>query len=91
MLGGALGQLFLDLDKVPVSERSSYENALHQQLLEIAQRAWPLSSTQMFTSDLLRQTIEANPSLRVQIDLDAGSDVTRLHCSKPDCPNKRTK
>jgi hypothetical protein len=90
MLAGALGRLFLDLDKVPESERSPYESALHRELVEIAQRLQPLPSQQNFGSWSLRQAIESSPALRVQVDLDLdGSDVTRLRCSKPDCPNKR--
>jgi len=90
MLDGALGQLFLDLDKISESKRSNYENGLHRQLLEIAQRLRPLSSTTPFTSISLSQAIRDAVALRVQVDLDlGGSDTTRLHCTKPDCPNKR--
>src|SRR6266849_6655346 len=42
MLGGALGRLFVDLDRIPEPERSSYENSLHRELLALAQRFQPL-------------------------------------------------
>jgi len=79
MLGGALGRLFVDLDRIPEPERSSYEYALHRELLALAQRFQPL-----------RIAIERGHDFALEVDLKPqGSDITRLRCEKFDCPNKR--
>jgi hypothetical protein len=92
MLDGPLGQLFRDLDKIPASDRSSYEDGLHRQIKELG--LWlqsSSSSSHRLLEGEFRNLIKAGPSLRVEVDLSGdGSDVTRLRCSKPDCPNKRT-
>jgi len=92
MLTPALGRLFLDLDKIPERERSRYEDALHRELLEMAQRLQPRSSQRLLSALAVRQAIESSPALQVQVDLDLGGpDVTRLRCNKADCPNKRVR
>jgi hypothetical protein len=41
MLGVALRTLFADLDDIPEHERSDYENALHQELAQLAETTRP--------------------------------------------------
>ena len=79
MLAGALGQLFLNLDKIAPCDRSEYEDALHRELLELARRLQPLPSAEPVDAVMLRKAIETATypvNLRVGIDLGpAPSDV----------------
>jgi hypothetical protein len=88
MLGGALGQLFLDLDKV--QGRSPYEEALHKELVELAKRSEPVSVAYKLTTDSVRAAIQSSPALQVAIDSSPGrNDTVRVKCGRADCPNKR--
>ena len=88
MLGGALGQFFIDLDKIPEPVRSDYEKALHKELLDLANRLRPLATEKILSGEELRVAIERTPELKVQIDLQP-SDLGRVHCDEPRCPLKR--
>ena len=88
LLGGALGQLFVDLDGIPERERSAYETALHKELLELANRSRPLTSPITLTGHELRAAIDDFPGLEVRIDVQP-TDTTRVRCDDPHCPNKR--
>lgn len=72
-LGGALGQLLTDLDKVEAPDRSEYEDALHRELLQVGH-----------VLNRLKWSIQ--PSGKIYA---GAADTMRISCSKSDCPNKR--
>ena len=88
MLVGALGQLFVDLDKIPELNRSEYERALHQELLELANRSRPLATAQILSSEVVRAAVEFTPELHMKIDLRP-TDTVRMRCDAALCPLKR--
>jgi hypothetical protein len=93
MLDGPLAQLFLDLHNIPENHRSEYETALHGQLLELGNRLRPLSAGDKVDADWLADSLTQGERadrgvFHAHVDL-GGSDIKRLNCKKPDCPNKR--
>jgi len=89
MLGPALLQLQSDLRKIP--EPSSYE----KELLEELQTVFDILEAAYITTSMKRTRL---PSLYAQklsawapmIFVDRNpSDIVRMHCDCPDCPNKR--
>jgi hypothetical protein len=107
MLGPALRQLFLELDKFAASKRSTFENDLHRELLQVAemlgaaQRAVsPVLDTvqvESFSISGIRRSIAEMPTPKTYFDLDLGSAPPSVpitlatKCSNKDCPNKRIK
>lgn len=89
MLGGALGQLFRDLANI-ADGRSPYEEALYQELLELAKDTEPPWNRRLMTFSSVLQSMERTPSFQLEVDSRPGQeDVKRLKCSRADCPNKR--
>jgi hypothetical protein len=107
MLGPALRQLFLELDKFASSERTTFENDLHRELLQVAQMLGaaqravsPILSTiqiESFSLSGIRQSITEMLTPKTYVDLDLGSApppvpiTLTTQCSYPKCPNKRIK
>jgi hypothetical protein len=105
MLDGALGRLLADLEKIDPNQRSAYETALYNELRALQSPGGLLPTLQAFARQIgigdaaFRKVMAGSGIASLITDLAPGggnsgpapvdSDVTRLRCNRPDCPNKR--
>ncbi len=91
MLGPASGRLFLELDNIHRNKRTPYENMLHQELIELANRPSEIAESSCSAGAFLRATLEQIPGLRVEVDLGGSGDDydVKMRCANPKCPKKR--
>jgi hypothetical protein len=88
MLGPALSRLYLDLEAIKETKRTSYEQALYDELFQIAQRATPVGSPPPERA-ALRPLLNATASPKMVVDLGGGRDSeSKPRCPAPTCPYK---